>query len=65
MCDGLALYLELFMYFDMFYIEWHRLARKDLWNKVYMNMNEYELDNAPKLRQKAAVCASYLNSTYI
>jgi hypothetical protein len=28
-----------FMYFDMFYIQWHHLAKKDLWNKVYMNMN--------------------------
>jgi hypothetical protein len=24
-------------YFDMFYIQWHHLAKKDLWNKVYMN----------------------------
>jgi hypothetical protein len=26
-----------FMYFDMFYIQWHDLTKKDLWNKVYMN----------------------------
>jgi hypothetical protein len=39
MCDDWALYHELFMYFDMFYIQWHRLAKKDLWNKVYTNMN--------------------------
>jgi hypothetical protein len=32
-----------FMYFDMFYIQWHHLASKDLWNKVSMNelMNEW------------------------
>jgi hypothetical protein len=29
-----------FMYFDMFYIQWHHLAKKDLWNKVYMK-NEW------------------------
>jgi hypothetical protein len=22
---------------DMFYSQWHHLAKKDLWNKVYMN----------------------------
>jgi hypothetical protein len=27
----------LFMYFDMFYIQWHHLPKRDLWNKVYMN----------------------------
>jgi hypothetical protein len=37
-CDHLAPYQELFMYSDMFYIQWHNLAKKDLWNKVYMNM---------------------------
>jgi hypothetical protein len=25
------------MYFDMFCIQWHHLAKKDLWNKVYVN----------------------------
>jgi hypothetical protein len=30
-----------FMYFDMFYIQWHHLAKKDLWNKVYMNERIY------------------------
>jgi hypothetical protein len=25
-----------FMYFDMFYIQWHCLAKKDLWNKVFI-----------------------------
>jgi hypothetical protein len=34
------------MYFDMFYIQWHRLARKDLWNKVYMNMNKNMNENS-------------------
>jgi hypothetical protein len=24
------------MYFDMFFIQWHHLAKKDLWNKVYV-----------------------------
>jgi hypothetical protein len=23
------------MYFDMFYIQWHHLAKEDLWNKLY------------------------------
>jgi hypothetical protein len=26
MCDDWILYHELFMYFDMFYIQWHHLA---------------------------------------
>jgi hypothetical protein len=39
MYDNWALYQELFMYLDMFYIQWHHLAKKDLWNKVYMTMN--------------------------
>jgi hypothetical protein len=42
MCDDWALYQELFIYlynFYMFYIQWHRLAEKDLWNKVLMNIN--------------------------
>jgi hypothetical protein len=42
MCDDWAPYHELFMYFcyyDMFYIQWHCLTKKDLWNKVHMNMN--------------------------
>jgi hypothetical protein len=40
MCDDWVLYHELFMYLciDMFYIQWRRLAKKDLWNKVYMVM---------------------------
>jgi hypothetical protein len=33
MCEDWVLYHELFMYFDMFYIH---LAKKDLWNKVYI-----------------------------
>jgi hypothetical protein len=33
-----------FMYSDMFYIQWHHLAKKDLWDIVYMNMNvSYEV----------------------
>jgi hypothetical protein len=36
--DSWVLYHELFMYFDMFYIQLHCLAKKDLWNKVYMIM---------------------------
>jgi hypothetical protein len=44
MCDDWAVYQELFMYFDMFYIQWYHLARKDLRNKVHMNewMNEWK-----------------------
>jgi hypothetical protein len=46
MCDGWDLYQELFMCFDMFYIQWHHLAKKDLWDEVYMNMShEEELDS--------------------
>jgi hypothetical protein len=37
-CDNWVLYHELFMYFYMFYIQWHRLAKKDLCSKVYMIM---------------------------
>jgi hypothetical protein len=36
MCDNWVLYHKLFMYFDMFYIQWHHLAKKDLWNEVYI-----------------------------
>jgi hypothetical protein len=28
-----------FMYFDIFYFQWRNLAKKDLWNEVYMYMN--------------------------
>jgi hypothetical protein len=45
MCDDWVLYHELFMYFDMFHIQWHCLAKKDLWNKVYMNMNMNTADS--------------------
>jgi hypothetical protein len=38
MCDDWVLYHELLMYFDMFYMQWHHLAKKDLWNKVCMIM---------------------------
>jgi hypothetical protein len=34
------IYQELFMYlcyFEMFYIQWQYLAKKDLWDKVYIN----------------------------
>jgi hypothetical protein len=34
MCDDWAVYV--FMYFDMFYIQWHHLAKRDLWNRVYI-----------------------------
>jgi hypothetical protein len=27
------------MYIGMFYIQWHHLAKNDLWNRVYMNVN--------------------------
>jgi hypothetical protein len=33
----IPVYRKLFMYlcyFDMFYIQWHHLAKKDVWNKV-------------------------------
>jgi hypothetical protein len=30
--------IYVFTYFDMFYIQWHHLAKKDLWSKVYMMM---------------------------
>jgi hypothetical protein len=49
-CDEWALYHELSMYlcyFDMFYIQWHCLAKKDVWSKVHMNMNinvKYNMD---------------------
>jgi hypothetical protein len=26
-------------YFDMLYNQWHHLAKKDVWDKVHMNMN--------------------------
>jgi hypothetical protein len=45
MCDDWAPYHELCMYlcyFDMFYIQWHCLAKKDQWNKVHMNINIIE-----------------------
>jgi hypothetical protein len=36
MCDDWVLYNELFMHFNMFYIQWHHLAKKDLWNIAYI-----------------------------
>jgi hypothetical protein len=42
MCDDWALYHELSMYlcyFDMFYIQWHHLVKKDVWSK---SIYEYE-----------------------
>jgi hypothetical protein len=42
MCNDWAVYRKLFMYlchFDMFYIQWYPLAKKDVWNKVHMTMN--------------------------
>jgi hypothetical protein len=50
MCDDWAVYQELFMYlcyFDMFYIQWHHLAKKDIWNKVHMNINMYAISVLP------------------
>jgi hypothetical protein len=50
MCDDWAVYLELSIYlcyFDMFSIQWHCLAKKDVWHKVHMNMNinmKYNMD---------------------
>jgi hypothetical protein len=50
MCDDWDIYHELSMYlcyFDMFYIQWHHLAKKAVWNKVHMNMNinmKYNMD---------------------
>jgi hypothetical protein len=41
---GLFMYL---CYFDTFYIPWHHLAKKDVWNKVHMNINinmKYNID---------------------
>jgi hypothetical protein len=32
-----------FLYFDMFYIQWYRLAKKDVRNKVHMNEYQYEI----------------------
>jgi hypothetical protein len=32
-----------FMYFDMFYIHWHCLAKMDVRNKVLMNEYQYEI----------------------
>jgi hypothetical protein len=50
MCDDWVLYQELFMYFDIFYIQWHCLAKKDLWN-------------ATKLPADHASLTVYLNNT--
>jgi hypothetical protein len=36
MYDDWVLYYELFMYFDMVCIQWHHLAKNNIWNKVYM-----------------------------
>jgi hypothetical protein len=33
---SISLVAYVFMYFDMFYIQWHHLAKKDLWNKAYI-----------------------------
>jgi hypothetical protein len=43
--------VHVFIYFDMFYIQWHHLVKKDLWNKVYMNewIYSYNKQNLPLL----------------
>jgi hypothetical protein len=48
MCDDWVLYHDLFMYFDMLYIQWHRLAKKNLWNKVYIIVITADLPTSPE-----------------
>jgi hypothetical protein len=51
MCDDWALYQELFMslcIFDMFYIQWHHLAKKDLWNEWISDVAQKRLTSAPE-----------------
>jgi hypothetical protein len=38
-----GLYQQLFMCFDIFYIHWHHLAKKDVRNKGHMNEYQYEI----------------------
>jgi hypothetical protein len=50
MCDDWAVYRELFIYlcyFYVFYSQWHRLDKNDVWNTVHMNRNikmKYNMD---------------------
>jgi hypothetical protein len=58
MCSDWTLHHELFIYFDMFYIQWHRLAKEDLWNKVYMNMNKETCsDIMERITENVIICA--------
>jgi hypothetical protein len=54
--DLLSEAVYVFMYFDIFYIQWHHLAKKDLWNKVHMNewMSEW-------MKQQTLPCYEHLH----
>jgi hypothetical protein len=45
-------------YFDMFCIQWHRLAKKDLWNKVHMNEYQYEIQYGLNFKVVYITCIS-------
>jgi hypothetical protein len=44
------------MYFDMFYIHWHRLAKMDV--KVQMNEYQYEIQYGLNFKVVYIICIS-------
>jgi hypothetical protein len=64
MCDDWVLYHELFTYFDMFYNQWHHLAKQNLWNKVHTLI--YSILNIPQVRNSVCeTCFCICNELYI
>jgi hypothetical protein len=49
-----------FMYSDIFYIQWNHLAKKDLWNKVY-KIRLFKQKSKKKRREK---CAIHFSDSY-
>jgi hypothetical protein len=55
-CISGAVYV--FLYFDMFYIHWHRLAKKDVQNKVHMKEYQYEIQYGLNFKVVYITCIS-------
>jgi hypothetical protein len=61
MCDDWVLHHELFKYlcyFDMIYIHWHCLAKKNVCNKVHMNEYQYEIQYGLHFKVVYITCIS-------
>jgi hypothetical protein len=61
MCDDWTVHHKLFTYlcyFNMFYIQWHRLAKKDVRNKVHMNEYQYDIQYGLNFKVVYITCIS-------